>query len=99
MAMQVATLAGARTGVPDDAVDELRASLRGELLTPSDPGYAGLRPEFNAMHRAEPALAVSCSGTADVIAAVNFAREQKLKVAVRGGATRSPGCPPPTAGC
>jgi FAD/FMN-containing dehydrogenase len=85
MAMQVATLTGARTGVADEALDELRASLRGELLTPSDPGYAGLRPEFNAMHRGEPALAVCCSGTADVIAAVNFAREQKLKVAVRGG--------------
>jgi FAD/FMN-containing dehydrogenase len=85
MATQVATLAGTDAGLTEEALDALRMALRGELLTPSDPGYAGIRPEFNAMHAAGPGLVVQCTGTADVVAAVNFAREQGLKVAVRGG--------------
>ena len=85
MATQVATLTGSRTGVADEALEALRAGLRGAALTPSDPGYAGVRAEFNAMHDGEPALVASCSGTADVVDAVNFARDNDLIAAVRGG--------------
>jgi FAD/FMN-containing dehydrogenase len=85
MATQVATLAGAEIGLADDAIDAFRARLRGSALTPSDPGYGEVRAEFNAMHSGRPALIVSCSGTADVVDAVDFAREQALLVAVRGG--------------
>jgi FAD/FMN-containing dehydrogenase len=53
-------------------------------LTPGDPGYAD-RPIFNAMHDRRPALIVRCTGTADVVDAVKFAREHGLLVAVRGG--------------
>ncbi|MBA3264608.1 MAG: FAD-binding oxidoreductase [Thermoleophilaceae bacterium] len=66
-------------------VATLSDSLRGPVLTPADPGYASVRAEFNAMHDGEPALVASCSGTADVADAVNFARDQGLPVAVRGG--------------
>ena len=66
-------------------VTTLSETLRGSVLTPADPGYAEVRAEFNAMHDGEPALVVSCSGTADVVDAVNFAREHGLLVAVRGG--------------
>ena len=85
MATQVATLTGSRTGVADEALEALRAGLRGAALTPSDPGYAAVRAEFNAMHDGEPALVASCSGTADVVDAVNFARDNDLIAAVRGG--------------
>ena len=85
MATQVATLTGSRTGIADEALEALRAGLRGAALIPSDPGYAGVRAEFNAMHDGEPALVASCSGTADVVDAVNFARDNDLIAAVRGG--------------
>ncbi len=85
MATQVATLTGSRTGIADEALEALRAGLRGAALTPSEPGYAGVRAEFNAMHDGEPALVASCAGTADVVDAVNFARDNDLIAAVRGG--------------
>src|SRR4051812_49009890 len=77
MAESVATL--------DQALEGFRAQIRGDVLEPSDPGYGEVRATFNAMHDGKPAVIVSCSGTADVVDAVNFAREQGLDVAVRGG--------------
>ncbi len=74
-----------RLTVNDDALEELRAQLRGTALRPQDPGRDTVREVFNAMHVGESDLAVRCSGTADVIAAVNFAREHGLLLAVRGG--------------
>ncbi len=71
-----------RTQAPFDA---LRASIRGDVLEPADPGYAAVRGTFNTMHDGRPALIVSCCGTADVVDAVNFARDHGLPVAVRGG--------------
>jgi FAD/FMN-containing dehydrogenase len=85
MATQVATLTGSKTGIADEALEALRAGLRGAALTPADAGYDGVRAEFNAMHDGEPALVASCSGTADVVDAVNFARDNDLIAAVRGG--------------
>jgi FAD/FMN-containing dehydrogenase len=75
----MATTTGAPAGSLNGALDALRASVRGELNAPD------VRPVFNAMHRGQPAATVSCSGTADVVEAVNFAREHSLPVAVRGG--------------
>jgi FAD/FMN-containing dehydrogenase len=66
-------------------VETLRASLRGELILPSDTGYENARQVWNGMIDRRPALIVRCSGAADVIRAVGFAREQGLPVAVRGG--------------
>ncbi|MGH2823321.1 MAG: FAD-binding oxidoreductase [Thermoleophilaceae bacterium] len=66
-------------------LETLRAAVRGEVLEPADPGYDEVRSTFNTMHEGRPALVVSCTGTADVVAAVNFARGQGLSVAVRGG--------------
>ncbi|GAA4703727.1 FAD-binding oxidoreductase [Phytohabitans rumicis] len=85
MTITTATLSGTRTELPDDVLDQFRAQLRGEVLTASDPGFDQVRPVFNAMHQEKPALAIECSGTADVIDAVNFARDRQLAVTVRGG--------------
>jgi FAD/FMN-containing dehydrogenase len=71
--------------VPGEALEQLRARLRGSALTPSDPGYGDARMPFNAMHADRPGLVVRCAGTADVIDAVNFAREHGIELCVRGG--------------
>ncbi len=67
-------------------VQELRETVRGEILTPTDNGYADAAQAWNAEHYdRRPAIIVRCSGAADVIAAVGFARSNGLPIAVRGG--------------
>jgi FAD/FMN-containing dehydrogenase len=73
------------------AVQEFAATFRGELIRPQDDGYDTARAVFNAMIDRRPALIARCSGVADVTAAVNFARENELVVAVRGGGHSVPG--------
>jgi FAD/FMN-containing dehydrogenase len=72
-------------------IEGLRASLRGEVTTPDDTGYEDARQVLNAMIQRRPAVIVRCSEKADVVAAVNYAREQGLDVAVRCGAHSVPG--------
>jgi hypothetical protein len=67
------------------ALEALAADFRGELLHAGDPGYDAARMVWNGMFDRRPALVARCTGAADVIAAVNFAREAGLTVAVRGG--------------
>ncbi|WP_030776084.1 FAD-binding oxidoreductase [Streptomyces sp. NRRL S-920] len=67
------------------AVEELRAALLGEVITPADSPYDAARAVFNAMIDRRPAVIARCRGAADVIAAIAFAREQRLPIAVRGG--------------
>ena len=74
-----------QAGPSDEALEGLQAQIRGAALGPTDPGLAEVREVFNTMHTGRPGVTVSCSGTADVVDAVNFAREQGLTVAVRGG--------------
>jgi FAD/FMN-containing dehydrogenase len=67
-------------------VQELRDATRGEILTSGDEGYAEACQIWNGAHDGrQPALIVRCSGPADVIAAVGFARSNDLAIAVRGG--------------
>ncbi|MHA6793181.1 FAD-binding oxidoreductase [Pseudonocardia bannensis] len=76
---------GASRQLTDEAVEALRAGLRGSLLDrPLDPEQEP-RPAWNPMHDGRAALTARCSGTADVVDAVRFAREHGLLVAVRGG--------------
>lgn len=69
----------------DAAVAELKTRFRGALLRPDDAGYDAARSIWNGMIDKRPALIARCTGTADVIAAVNFARTHHLLLAVRGG--------------
>jgi len=64
---------------------DLKGKLRGELLTPADPGYDAARRVWNGMIDRRPALIARCTGAADVIQCVKFAREHNLPVSVRGG--------------
>jgi len=81
----MATVESARDRVPAAALEELRVQVRGAVLEAEDAGEHEVRAVFNAMHPSSPAVTVRCSGTADVVAAVNFAREHGLTLAVRGG--------------
>src|SRR4051794_6393491 len=71
--------------IAEDAITALTVSLRGDLIQPGDAVYDEARRVFNAMIDKYPALIVRCQDVADVIATVNFAREQDLTLAVRGG--------------
>ncbi len=63
----------------------LRERFAGTLIHPRDEGYEEARRVWNGSIDRYPALIARCSGTADVIAAMRFAQEQELLVAVRGG--------------
>src|SRR5512133_903234 len=67
------------------ALASLRESFRGELVLPSDEAYEHARRVWNAVIDKRPALITRCSGVADVVRAVDFARDQHLVLAVRGG--------------
>lgn len=73
------------TPLDEAAMAELRAHVRGALLRPGDPGYDAARAIWNGMIDKRPALIARCTGPADVIACVNFARVHRLVPAVRGG--------------
>ncbi len=75
----------------DTAIGKFKASLRGELIQQSDERYDEARKLWNGMFDRRPALIARCAGTADVMSAVNFAQENRLQVAVRGGGHSLPG--------
>src|SRR5712691_1744755 len=91
----VAERGGARRSEGGDvktlAIDELRGQLRGQLIVPDDEGYDEARRVYNAMIDRRPAAVVRAANAGDVIAAVNFARENSLDLAVRGGSHSVPG--------
>jgi FAD/FMN-containing dehydrogenase len=68
-----------------EAVAGLTERVRGPVLTADDPGYDEARSIWNALIDRRPALILQCSGAADVVDAVNFAREQGLVLSIKGG--------------
>ena len=66
-------------------VQELRESVDGEVVAPSDAGYAEACKVWNGAHDRRPALVVRCATAGDVATAVGFARSNDLPIAVRGG--------------
>ena len=71
--------------------DQLRAMLRGELILPADANYNEARKLYNGMIDKHPGLIARCVDTADVIACVNYARQNGLLLAIRGGGHNGPG--------
>ena len=65
--------------------DTLRAALIGQLVTPESSDYDDVRRVWNADTDGHPAVIVRCESDADVVAAIGFAREAGLEIAVRGG--------------
>jgi FAD/FMN-containing dehydrogenase len=66
-------------------LDDFAAKIRGELIYPDSQDYEEARKVYNGMIDKKPGLIVKCVDVADVIASVNFGRENNLLVAVRGG--------------
>ncbi|HEX6506591.1 MAG TPA: FAD-binding oxidoreductase [Chloroflexota bacterium] len=73
------------------AVQDLAASLQGRLIRPSDRDYDNARIIHNAAYNRRPQLIVQAADAADVIAAVRFAGEHDLELAVRSGGHSIPG--------
>ena len=69
----------------EEMLSPLREKLRGALCLPGDPGYEQARTIWNAMIDRHPGAVVRAAGAADVIAAVDFARERRLLLSIRGG--------------
>src|SRR5918992_2017685 len=82
---------GAEIRLDDAALDELKGSFSGQLVSPDDPVYDGQRRVWNGSIERFPALIARCGGVADVLAAVRFARSSGLPVAVRSGGHSFPG--------
>jgi FAD/FMN-containing dehydrogenase len=69
----------------DSAVQEFRTRVRGELILSGDSHYDEARKIWNGMIDRHPAMILRCAGVSDVMAAVRFAAENGLPLAVRGG--------------
>lgn len=69
----------------DAAIAALKSSLRGALIQPTDANYNEARKIYNAMHDKRPRLIAEVADVADVITCVNFARNEKMIVAIQGG--------------
>ncbi len=85
---------GVATGAagPDErAIAAFRSALRGPLIGPADAAYDPARRVYNAMIDRRPRLIARCADVADVIHCVNFAREEGLPPAIRGGSHSVPG--------
>ncbi|MFG2195055.1 FAD-binding oxidoreductase [Streptomyces sp. NPDC048639] len=73
------------TPLEDALLERLRGAVRGDIIEPGHPAYDEARQVYNAMYDKHPAVIVRAADAEDAIAVVDFAREQDLLLAVRGG--------------
>jgi len=71
--------------MPPQSIDQLRSAFRGELIQPTDAAYDSARKVYNGMIDKRPKLIARCVDVADVMAAVQFGRDNQLLTAIRGG--------------
>jgi FAD/FMN-containing dehydrogenase len=83
--LSIATVNGPSITIPPEVLQTLKGGLRGQALMKDEDGYDMARSIWNGMVDRSPGLIVRCHGAADVMRAVDFAREHDLVVAVRGG--------------
>ena len=69
----------------ENSIADFKANLRGRLIQPGDKDYDEARKVYNGMIHKKPRLIARCADVADVIRSVNFARENDLLLAIRGG--------------
>jgi FAD/FMN-containing dehydrogenase len=68
-----------------EALQAFAMQMRGPILTSEEPGYEEARKIWNGLIDRRPAIIAQCTGAADVVDAVNFARENGLVVSIKGG--------------
>src|SRR3712207_624915 len=83
--LRIVTLTGADAALGETVVERFGSGLRGEVLRPDGTAYDEARRVWNGLIDKHPALIVRCAGVGDVVDSVDFARENDLLVAVRGG--------------
>lgn len=71
--------------VSNERITKLKTEVLGEVMLPGNDGYDKARTVWNAMTDRHPAVIVRCVGESDVKAAVNFARENKMILSIKGG--------------
>ncbi|TIU32135.1 MAG: FAD-dependent oxidoreductase, partial [Mesorhizobium sp.] len=84
-AISFTTLERGKATVDAASLQALSAQIRGTVLREGDAAYDEVRGIWNGMIDRRPGLIVCCVGASDVVIAVNFARENRLLVCVRGG--------------
>src|SRR5262249_58139309 len=77
--------------MPRRTREELRARVHGKTIAVHDDGYDTARKVYNGMIDRRPLAIVRCKDVADVMASVEFAREQGLELSIRGGSHSVPG--------
>jgi FAD/FMN-containing dehydrogenase len=83
--LRVVTLGGAESALDEAEVERFGSRLWGKLLRPGDDEYEEARRLWNGVIERRPALIARCAAAEDVVESVNFARENDLLLAVRGG--------------
>ena len=89
--LRIATTTNGTISLNESDLEDFRGSLRGKLLLQEDEGYEEARKVWNGMVDKRPAAIARCSGAADVINSVNFARSNNLLISVRCGGHNFPG--------
>jgi FAD/FMN-containing dehydrogenase len=85
MTIELKGMDGAAVQVAPEALAAFKGAFKGPVLAPQDAGYEEARKVWNAVIDRRPGLIARCTGTADVVQAVRFAREHRLLHSVRGG--------------
>ena len=92
MATTHGTAVGSTGNVLDKtAIDAFKSSLRGDIICPEDESYEHARKVWNGMINKHPAIIARCTGVADVVQAITFARAHDLMVAIRCGSHNAAG--------
>lgn len=85
MIVSLRSLTGASVDISEDVLGFLRGSLHGAALLAGDAGYDEARTVWNGMHDRRPGLVIRALDRDDVAAAVRFARDNGLLMAIRAG--------------
>ena len=71
--------------IDDLQLQSFKRNIHGNVIMPTDSGYNEVRQVYNGMIDKRPSLIVRCADTADIVTCVNFARENNILLAIRGG--------------
>jgi FAD/FMN-containing dehydrogenase len=83
--MRAKTTQGREIDLKQDVFEGLKKRLRGPVFLPGEVGYEESRTVWNAMIDRKPVAVARCLGSADVIAGVQFARENDILLCIKGG--------------
>src|ERR1700674_4021933 len=75
----------------EQTIEQLRERARGRVVVPDDPDYEEVRKVYNGMIDRHPSVVVRCVDAGDVMATVDFARDNGLDLSIRGGSHSVPG--------